>query len=58
MRENIAVFPTMTELPTGCPLRVTLTTSETPHLVPTEAQLPSLLGGITRCNAAPAPRPC
>ena len=45
MRENIEVFPTMTELPTGCPLRVTLTTSETPHLFPTEAQLPSLLGG-------------
>ena len=45
-RDDIAVFPSMTELPAGWRLRVTLTTSETPHLFPTETQLANLLGGI------------
>ena len=45
-RDDIAVYPTMAELPTGWRLRVTLTTSETPHLFPTETQLANLLGGI------------
>jgi hypothetical protein len=45
-REDIQVFPTMTELPAGWRLRVTLTTGDTPHLVPSLAQLPKLVGGI------------
>ncbi len=45
-REDIAVNPAMTEPPAGSRLRVTLTTSDTPHLFPTETQLPNLLGGF------------
>jgi hypothetical protein len=45
-REDIQVFPTFAEIPAGWRLRVTLTTSETPHLFATAAQLPHLLGGI------------
>lgn len=45
-RDDIAVFPTMTELPAGWRLRVTVTTSDTPHLFPSAAQVPNLLGGI------------
>jgi hypothetical protein len=45
-REDIAVFPTMTEVPAGWRLRVTITTDDTPHLLPTAAQFPKLLGGI------------
>jgi hypothetical protein len=36
----------MTELPAGWRLRVTITTSDTPHLFPSAAQVPNLLGGI------------
>jgi hypothetical protein len=45
-RQDIAVFPTMAELPTGWRLRVTITTGDTPHLIPSAAQLPHLVGGI------------
>ena len=45
-REDIAVYPTMTEVPAGWRLRVTITTDETPHLFPTAVQFPKLLGGI------------
>ncbi len=45
-RQDIAVYPTMTELPAGWRLRVTITTSDTPHLFPSVAQLPHLVGGI------------
>ncbi len=45
-REDIQVFPTFAQIPAGWRLRVTLTTSETPHLFPSAAQLPHLLGGI------------
>jgi uncharacterized protein len=47
-RQDIQIFPTMAEIPAGWRLRVTLTTGETPHLYPTAAQLPRLLGGIYR----------
>ena len=52
-REDIAVFPTMAELPVGWRLRVTLTTSETPHLMPTAAQLPNVVGGIYQVQRKP-----
>jgi uncharacterized protein len=45
-RQDIQIFPTMAQIPVGWRLRVTITTSETPHLAPTAAQLPGLLGGI------------
>jgi hypothetical protein len=54
-REDIAVFPTMTELPAGWRLRVTITTADTPHLFPTATQLPRLVGGtyqVERSSAA------
>lgn len=44
--EDIQVFPTFAEVPAGWRIRLTLTTSDTPHLVPTLAQLPHLVGGI------------
>ena len=55
-QEDIAVYPTTTQLPAGWRLRVTLTTSETPHLVPSLAQLPHLVGGVYQVerNAAAA----
>ena len=45
-RQDIEVFPTMTEVPAGWRLRVTITTGDTPHLLPSLAQAPKLLGGI------------
>lgn len=45
-RQDIEVFPTMTEVPAGWRLRVTITTGDTPHLFPSVAQLPRLFGGI------------
>jgi hypothetical protein len=45
-REDIQVFPTMTQLPAGWRLRVTITTGDTPHLFPSVAQAPHLFGGI------------
>jgi putative CocE/NonD family hydrolase len=55
-REDIAVYPTMTEVPAGWRLRVTITTDETPHLFPTAVQFPKLLGGVYQVqrNAAAA----
>jgi len=55
-RYDIEVFPTFAEIPTGWRLRVTLTTSDTPHLEPTAAQLPHLVGGVYQVqrNAAAA----
>ena len=45
-RQDIAIFPTMAELPAGWRLRVTITTGDTPHLFPTLTQVPNLVGGI------------
>ena len=53
-REDIAIFPTMTELPAGWRLRVTITTGDTPHLFPTAAQLPHLLGGTYQVERSAA----
>lgn len=44
--DDIEVFPTFAEVPAGWRLRITLTTSDTPHLLPTLAQLPHLVGGV------------
>jgi hypothetical protein len=55
-RQDIAVYPTMTEVPAGWRLRVTVTTGDTPHLLPSLAQVPHLFGGIydVQRNAAAA----
>jgi hypothetical protein len=45
-RQDIQVFPTTTEIPTGWRLRVTITTGDTPHLLPSLTQTPHLFGGI------------
>jgi len=45
-RFDIEVFPTFARLAAGHRLRLTLTTSDTPHLGPTPAQLAGLAGGV------------
>jgi putative CocE/NonD family hydrolase len=45
-RYDIEVFPTFAYIAPGHRLRVTITTSDTPHLMPTPAQLPNLIGGV------------
>jgi putative CocE/NonD family hydrolase len=44
--QDIQVFPTTALIPKGWRLRVTISTGDTPHLLPTLAQLPHLLGGV------------
>jgi hypothetical protein len=44
-RFDVEVFPTVAVLAPGHRLRVTVTTSDTPHLGPTPAQLANLVGG-------------
>jgi hypothetical protein len=55
-RFDIEVFPTFARLAAGHRLRVTLDTSDLPHLLPTPAQLLSLAGGVysVQRNAAAA----
>jgi uncharacterized protein len=45
-RYDIQVFPTFAQVPAGWSIRVTITTSDTPHLSPTLAQMPALAGGL------------
>ena len=45
-RYDVEIFPTLAELAKGHRLRVTLTTSDTPHLLPAPAQATELAGGI------------
>jgi uncharacterized protein len=45
-RYDIEVFPTVAELATGHRLRLTLDTGDTPHLLPTPAQVARLAGGV------------
>jgi putative CocE/NonD family hydrolase len=45
-RFDIEVFPVVDELLAGHRLRLTLTTSDTPHLLPLAGQLSHLVGGI------------
>ncbi|MHB1584535.1 MAG: CocE/NonD family hydrolase [Acidimicrobiales bacterium] len=55
-RYDIEVFPTFADVPAGWRIRVTISTSDTPHLFPTLAQLPHLVGGVydVQRNAAAA----
>jgi putative CocE/NonD family hydrolase len=45
-RYDIEIFPTLATIPKGDSLRVTLSTADTPHLVPVPKQLVKLVGGI------------
>jgi putative CocE/NonD family hydrolase len=45
-RYDIEVFPTFAEIAKGDRLRLTLTTSDTPHLQPIPIDLPNLAGGV------------
>ena len=54
---QIQVFPTLATLAAGDRLRVTIATTDTPHLVPTPSQLTQLIGGqysIQRTPASPS----
>jgi putative CocE/NonD family hydrolase len=45
-RYDVEVFPTTAELGAGHRLRVTVTTSDTPHVFPTPSDGPNLFGGV------------
>ncbi|MFL5821895.1 MAG: CocE/NonD family hydrolase [Solirubrobacteraceae bacterium] len=54
---EIEIFPTLVTIGRGDRLRLTLSTTDTPHLTPRPAQLPQLAGGvysIKRSAAAPS----
>jgi hypothetical protein len=54
---QIQIFPTLVTIGAGDRLRLTLSTTDTPHLTPLPAQLPELAGGvytIERSSAAPS----
>ena len=55
-RYDLQVFPTMARIPAGHRIRVTITTSDTPHETPPGNQVASLVGGIYQVqrNAAHA----
>ena len=54
---QIQIFPTLATIAAGDRLRLTLATTDTPHLVPLPRQLSQLAGGvytIARSAAAPS----
>jgi putative CocE/NonD family hydrolase len=56
-RYDVEVFPTYSTLAPGHSLRVTVSTADVPHLTPSAAVLPNLLGGVyslQRTAAAPS----
>jgi hypothetical protein len=53
-RYDIEVPPIFTTVPAGHRLRLTLTTSDFPHLAPTPGQLVNLVGGVYRVQRNPA----
>ncbi|HEX6448634.1 MAG TPA: CocE/NonD family hydrolase, partial [Trebonia sp.] len=51
---QIQVFPTLATLPKGDRLRVTISTTDTPHLVPVPAEMLQLTGGIYQIQRSPS----
>ncbi|HWC36767.1 MAG TPA: CocE/NonD family hydrolase [Mycobacteriales bacterium] len=49
-RYDIEIFPTLATIAKGDRLRLTLSTSDTPHLTPLPGQLPDLIGGVYSLN--------
>jgi hypothetical protein len=55
-RYDVEVFPTLATIPAGDSLRVTISTADTPHLLPLPAQIAKLVGGVyTIDHSAAAP---
>jgi predicted acyl esterase len=53
---QIEIFPTLATIGAGDRLRLTLSTADTPHLVPVPADLTKMVGGIyTLQRSAQAP---
>jgi predicted acyl esterase len=50
---QIQVFPTLVTLAAGDRLRVTISTTDTPHLVPIPSQLAQLVGGVYDIQRSP-----
>jgi putative CocE/NonD family hydrolase len=51
---QIQVFPTLATIAAGDRLRLTLSTTDTPHLVPLPGQLPELAGGVYTIERTPS----
>jgi putative CocE/NonD family hydrolase len=51
---QIQVFPTLATIAAGDRLRLTLSTTDTPHLVPLPSQLTGLAGGVYEIQRTPA----
>jgi predicted acyl esterase len=51
---QIQIFPTLATIATGDRLRLTLSTTDTPHLTPLPGQLPKLAGGVYTIERSPA----
>lgn len=50
---DVEIFPTFAVVPAGWHLRLTITTSDTPHMLPTLAQGPNLIGGVYQVERRP-----
>jgi putative CocE/NonD family hydrolase len=50
---QIQIFPTLATIATGDRLRLTLSTTDTPHLTPLPGQLPKLAGGLYTIERSP-----
>lgn len=53
-RFDVEIFPTFWRLAAGHRLRLTITTSDTPHLLPIPAQFLNLVGGVYRVQRSAA----
>ena len=53
-RFDVEIFPTFWRLAAGHRLRVVITTSDTPHLLPIPAQMVNLIGGVYAVQRSPA----
>lgn len=53
-RFDVEIFPTFWRLDAGHRLRVVITTSDTPHLLPIPAQMVNLIGGVYGIQRSPA----
>jgi putative CocE/NonD family hydrolase len=51
---QLQIFPTLATIAKGDRLRVTISTTDTPHLTPQPSQLPELAGGIYTIDRAPS----
>jgi predicted acyl esterase len=51
---QIEIFPSLITIPTGDRLRLTLSTTDTPHLIPIPQNLADMVGGIYSINHSAA----